>query len=542
MSGWVEAVLSGLSDEQKIGQLLWGVAGRQHDETDRLVSAGHLGGLALAPGELADPSAAVERANHWQHLAPLPLLIAADFEIGARSLLAQGGTELPSQMAVGATASTSCAETAGQIAAREAVALGIPVILGPVLDVNSAPGNPVINTRAFSDDPHLVSQLACAYIRAAHAEGATCVGKHFPGHGASLTDPRSELPTSTRTALEIHEGDLRPYREAFAAGLECVMSGHVRVPALEPLSGLPATLCYSIMTDLLRHQLGFAGVAVTDVVGGGAMAREYGAGAAALAALRAGADVVLCSDAVPVLDAVWAAYQSDRLTRETVEPKIRRTLAMKETLGLAERTGASLEEAERTLGYAQHRSAAQELAGSAITVVRRGPLPLRLEPRDRLAVVSAAYERSDGTRLNDELHRLIAARHPNMRGVVVDETPSGQQRDRALQEAEEAAAVVICVAPGRAVGKPGAAALSRALVDLIHGLQRLPCPSIVCSFGSPYVLAECLLAEAMVCTYTACSAAADVAVATLFGEHYPTGRLPVEIPGLCPRGTGFSFD
>ncbi len=195
MGEWVESVLSRITLTQAVGQLIMAYVAKDPNETLQLVRQGKLGAVLLAPRELKTPAYALQATNHLQSVAPIPLIFAADFEAGAGRLVKRGATFLPPNMAVGATGSEACARTCGEITAKESLAMGIQMPLAPVLDVNTAPENPIINTRAYGDDPQLVARLGAAFIEACQGHGALCTAKHFPGHGDTREDSHREKPT-----------------------------------------------------------------------------------------------------------------------------------------------------------------------------------------------------------------------------------------------------------------------------------------------------------------------------------------------------------
>ena len=277
----------------------------------------------------------------------VPLLVASDFENGGPgmrinhsyalpTLLPQGGgTSFPPTMAFGAIGDDWFAKEYGRITAEEARAVGVHLNFAPVLDVNSNPLNPIINTRSFGEDPQAVARLGVAYLAGAREGGVMTTAKHFPGHGDTKTDSHVELPIVDADQARLDTLELVPFRRAVEAGVDAVMTAHVAVPEILGPEGPPATLSPYFLTDLLRNDMGFRGLILTDAIRMRAISEGYGVGESAILALEAGADVILApADVWETLDAVESAVQSGRLSRERIDRSVRRILEMKARVGL----------------------------------------------------------------------------------------------------------------------------------------------------------------------------------------------------------------
>jgi beta-glucosidase len=279
-----------------------------------------VGGVILLGGSAAEVGLRCRQLQGW---APGPLLLCADVEEGVGQRF-EGATWLPPPLALGRLA-VSDPELARQLAyrygrctGREARAIGLNWVLGPVCDVNNNPANPVINVRAWGETPEAVAALAVAFCHGLQAEGVLGCAKHFPGHGDTSSDSHLELPLLPHDRARLAAVELPPFQACIAAGVEAVMTAHLVLPALDPTR--PATLSRAVLTDLLRRQLGFDGLVVTDALVMEAITRHYGAGEAAVLALEAGADLVLMpADAAAALEAIAAALQQGRLSRAQLE-------------------------------------------------------------------------------------------------------------------------------------------------------------------------------------------------------------------------------
>ncbi len=298
-------------------------------ELQRLLAEG-VGGVILLGASAAELGQRTRQLASWSEQ---PLLFCADVEEGVGQRF-EGASWLVPPLALGrihaadAAAALALAERYGRCSGREARALGLNWVLGPVCDVNNNPDNPVINVRAWGEDPATAGALAAAFLRGAQAEGVLCCAKHFPGHGDTSSDSHLELPLLSHSRERLERIELPPFRQAIAAGVASVMTAHLLLPSLDP--DLPATLSPVVLNDLLRQELGFDGLVVTDALVMEAITGRYGAGEAAVLALEAGADLVLMpADADAALDAIVAAIEAGRLSHERLEASLeRRRLAL----------------------------------------------------------------------------------------------------------------------------------------------------------------------------------------------------------------------
>src|SRR6266853_3672338 len=285
---WAAKTLRKMSLEEKVGQLfmIWTRAeflNPNSPEYLRLrdtINTYHVGSFAMTvryePPFLYknQPYEAADLLNRLQHDSKLPLLIAADFELGLSNRL-NGTTSFPNAMAIGATGHLDYAESFGRITGQEARAIGVHWNFFPVADVNSNPDNPIINTRSFGEDPQQVGDFVSAYIRGAHSAGLLTTAKHFPGHGDTATDSHLGLAQVTGDRARLDSVELPPFRKAITAGVDSVMVAHVTVPALDPKPNAVATVSSQIVTGLLRHDLRFTGIIVTDALDMAGLTRLY---------------------------------------------------------------------------------------------------------------------------------------------------------------------------------------------------------------------------------------------------------------------------
>src|SRR4029077_7043809 len=305
---WAEKTLQKLSLEEKVGQvfMIWvraeflNVTSPEYLDLRDNMRKYHIGSFAMTvrwdPPFLYrnQPYEAAELLNRLQQDSKLPLLVAADFERGVTMRL-HGATGFPHAMAFGATGRTDYAEAFGRITAQEARPIGVHWNFFPDADVNSNPANPIINTRSFGEDPQQVGDLVAAYVKGSRANGMMTTAKHFPGHSDTATESHLSLAQVTGDRARLDSVELAPFRKAIAAGVDSVMVAHVTVPALEPDPNRVATTSPAIVTALLKRQLGFQGIVVTDALDMAGLTRLYSAniGRAAVEAFKAGSDLLL---------------------------------------------------------------------------------------------------------------------------------------------------------------------------------------------------------------------------------------------------------
>lgn len=514
-----------LSLDEKIGQLFairgFGVfmsesSSRYRDLRDA-VANDRVGGVVWFASNVYETA---EVTRRLQAASRVPLLVSADLEagLGMRFL---DTTFWPPAMAVAATGDPSLAEAEGRVVAREARALGVNHILAPVADVNVDPDNPVINARSFGEDPADVSRYVAAFIRGVQAEHVLATAKHFPGHGDTHVDSHLSMPTIAASRERLEEIELVPFRAALAAGVKSVMIGHLSVPALDP-SALPATISPAIIEGVLRKELGYDGLVVSDAFDMGGITEHFDAGEAAVRGIEAGEDqILLPADTEQAIAGVKAAVRSGRLTVARIDQSVRRILDAK---AFTVSTIADPDEIFRLVDAKEHRDIAADIARRAITLVREeaGALPLRRDARVALVVVT------DGWDAVNPLADLERELKPVQTITIDPRTPAGFAP-------KIDADVVIAAFALRARSGAGSIALPAAARTFIESNR---VRTIGITFGTPYLLRELPRLGTYLVAYGPQPVLQHAALGALRGTAPVTGKLPVSIPGLYPRGHG----
>ncbi|HKP73894.1 MAG TPA: glycoside hydrolase family 3 protein, partial [Longimicrobiaceae bacterium] len=535
---WVEQTLRSLSTREKAGQLVlaW-ISGRWPDDAEMAtaivrVERYGVGGFIISNGSAAGLTA---KMNALQAHARVPLLMVSDLESGPGMRLRGSGTDFPPVMGLAAAGSDSLAVAVGKVIGEEGRAVGLHLTLSPVLDVNSNPRNPIINTRSFGEDPASVGRFAGAYVRGVHAGGLLAMGKHFPGHGDTHADSHMELPSVDQDRAHLDAVDLPPFRAAIAAGVDGMLVGHIAVPRVAG-NDVPSSISPSVTGSILRGEMGFRGLVSTDAFNMRGLTRRYGQGDAAVRALQAGADILLQPEDIPgVLDAVEAAVRDGRISRARLDESVRRVLAAKTRVRLQQSRTMDVAAMQRTVGSEAHRRIAAEVASRSITLVRdaRGLVPLAPGPKRILSITYVG-----GTAANGNVFDAALAGEGRTveRERVSDGMPAAGYA--ALRAKAGAADVVIVSAHVTPVQYRGSVEAGGAFTAFVEELARAGRPVIVVSFGSPYLLRAFPSVQAYVLAWGSEAVCQEAAARALLGRAAIGGRLPVTImPGVA-RGAG----
>jgi beta-N-acetylhexosaminidase len=551
---WVEKTLASLSLRQKVGQLVmpWvggdytAVGSEEFEQVRRWVQDDGVGGLVLSIGL---PLSYAAKLNELQVRAKVPLLIASDMENGPGmrlgniyalpSLLPQGGgTTFPPVMALGATGSEDLAYKLGQVLGSEARAIGVHMVFGPVLDVNSNPLNPIINTRSFGENPELVSRMGKAYIRGARSTGLMSTGKHFPGHGDTDVDSHLDLPTIRADRAYLDSVDLPPFRAAVDEAIDGIMTAHIAVVGVEGANAGPATLSHGFMTGILRDEMHFGGVLFTDAMTMGGVAKRYGATEPLIMALEAGADVLLMPHSVPDgISTIVDAVKSGRLSESRIDASVRRILTAKARAGL--RTGrlVDLNAVDRIVDIPEHTRIADEVAERSITLAldKMNIVPLASDTTRR--ILSITYADPSDLVAGRTFNSVIAERLPRTETVRVDNRTTDKEYADLESQADSAAVLVVSayVSPREFAGSVGTQAGFSQFVEKLALSGR---PIIVLSFGSPYLLSAFPSVSSYLLAWGGAPISQRAAALALLGEREINGRLPISLPPSVQFGAG----
>jgi len=543
-------MLAKMSLEEKLGQLVMlpfqgeftSFESPEYHQLLRAIEQYHVGGFMLGTRsgpfgiERGKPYATAALINLLQKASRIPLLFAADFERGTAMRL-EDGTSFPHAMAVAATGRPEDAFAVGRITAAEARAVGVHWIFAPVADVNSNPENPIINVRSFGEDPQRVSAFVEAYVRGVEENGALSTAKHFPGHGDTQIDSHLDLPVVSSDRAHLNSVELPPFRAAFTAGASTVMTGHLAVPALEPEAGRPATLSRGIIGGLLRDELGFDGLVVTDAMDMGGVARHYTPGEAAVQTVLAGTDLILQP---PVPDAALAALKeaadSGRLPLARIDQAVTRVLRVKARVGLHQNRFVDLESLPKLLACSEFIRAADEIANRGVTLLRETQRILPLDATRSLKVllvnIAGDPDSQPGRFLENELRCRVDSLH-----TLRFDTRYSPISNLDLSKVSAYDTVILALFV-RVADRKGSVALPEEQASAVHRLLATEKPVIVACFGSPYVIKHYPEAKSWVGILSNADVAQRAAARAIFGQAAISGRIPVNVPGAVPIGAG----
>ncbi|MGA5556894.1 glycoside hydrolase family 3 protein [Streptomyces lavendulocolor] len=565
----LERLISRMSLEEKVGQLfvmrVYGHSATDPDQADvdanlkeigvrtaaELIARYHVGGIIYFswahntrdPHQIADLSNGIQRAALGRAV-PVPLLISIDQEHGIVARIGEPATLMPGAMALGAGGSRSDARRAAHLAGTELAAMGIRQNYAPVADVNVNPANPVIGVRSFGADPRAVAGMVAAQVSGYQRAGVAATSKHFPGHGDTSVDSHYGLPTITHTREQWRTLDAPPFRAAIAAGIDSIMTAHIVVPALDPAED-PATLSRPILTGILREQLGYDGVVVTDSLGMEGVRTKYGDDRVPVLALKAGCDQLLNPPKLAVAwNAVLAAVRSGEISEARIDESIRRILRLKAKLGLFHEPYVTHDAVDRTVGTRPHLATADRIAERTTTLLLNegGLLPLDSARLPNLLVVGADAASPSGT--TGPPTATLAGALAEL-GFTTTVLPTGTAPTTAkIDEAVAAAAGKDAVV----VGTYNVTATSSQRT-LVSRLAATGVPVVTVAIRNPYDIARLTGQRATLATYSWTDVELRAAARVIAGRARPEGRLPVPVQRaddptqvLHPVGYGLTYD
>lgn len=554
--------------EEKVGQLfvmrVYGHSATEPDQADidanlteigvrtaaELIATYRVGGIIYFswahntrdPHQIADLSNGIQQAS-LALPGGLPVLISTDQEHGIVARVGRPATLLPGAMALGANGSRTDALTAGRIAGAELRALGIRQDYAPVADVNVNPANPVIGVRSFGADPKAVAGLVAAQVRGYQRSSVAATAKHFPGHGDTAVDSHYGFPVIEHTREQWSTVDAPPFRAAIRAGIDSIMTAHIMVPALDD-SGDPATLSRPVLTGILREQLGYDGVVVTDSLGMQGVREKYGDDRVPVLALKAGVDQLLNPPSIDIAwNAVLTAVRQGELTEARLDTSLLRVLRLKNRLGLLDRPYVTHAGVDRAVGVRGHLLAADRIAERTTTLLvnERKLLPLSRATQERVLVVGADPASPSGTTgpPTTVLANALTELGFTATALPTGTAPSAAVIARAVAAAGEVDAVVV------GTYNLGGASSQRTLVSQLLATGR---PVVCVAVRNPYDVAQLPDVQAYLATYSWTDVELRAAARVIAGRVRPRGKLPVPVLRaddptrvLYPIGHGLSY-
>jgi beta-N-acetylhexosaminidase len=549
---WTDSVLTSLTLREKAAQIVWPwvlgdyVPGDspQWRRLTQYIQQEKVGGFIISVGS---PTEIAAKLNAFQSMSKLPLLFGADFEAGA-GFRARGGyfvpnaidlggaIVMPPEMAVGATGDTTLAYEQGRLTAQEGRALGIHFAYAPVLDVNNNPDNPVINTRSYGEDPQLVARMGVAFIHGLQDHGMIATGKHFPGHGDTGTNSHLALPVVTASRSRLDTVELVPFRAAINGGVGAIMSFHGVMPALDS-SNVPGTLSPKVLTRLLRGEMGFKGIIISDAMDMRGVLDQFGAAEATKRGIAAGIDVLIQpSDVAETIEAVVAGVREGRYTEARLDSSVRRVLETKRRLGLAQKRLVDLNALRFLVGDSTNLQVARRVAEKSITLVKDSlkQIPLSI-PGARVLSITLA-RRTDlpaGNAFNAELRSGL----PNLRTEFVATEDAALNYPGLIAAADSADVTIVSSYMGQGSDVVSLNA-PQPFTNFVQTLAQRGRRPIVVAFGNPYLLQQLPWVGTYLVAWGGFPVSQTAAARALLGTSAISGHLPISIPPYASRGAG----
>ncbi len=554
----IENAIANMTVKEKIGQMLmpdfrsWNGEDvtEMLPEIEQLVDEYHLGGVILFRENVVTTEQTARFVSQYQEATEkFGMLMTIDQEGGIVTRL-QSGTDMPGNMALGATRSTELSENVGRVIGEELDALGINMNFAPVLDVNNNPDNPVIGVRSFGEDPQLVADMGVAYTKGLQSTGVAATAKHFPGHGDTAVDSHLGLPEVPHDKERLMEVELYPFQKAMEAGIDAIMTAHVTFPKIDDTKviskkdgtevSLPATLSHKVLTGLVREEMGFEGVIITDALNMGAIVDHFGTVDAAIRAVQAGTDIVLMPVGLEeVADGLLNAVETGEISKGRIDSAVERILTLKVKRGIIkaetpEPIDEKIDHALEVVGSEEHKQVEKDAAEQSITLVKNdNVLPLNGSEEESIVIVGRSYITSLGD--------AVKAHHENTQ--VIQVPSSYELSEEQMQQIRDADKVIV----GTYSYNVSTRLPEHPQMNLVRTImEETDAPVIGVGIRNPYDIMAYPEVDAYIAQYGFRTASFEATAATMFGSNKPTGKLPVTIPGydsdvLYEFGHGLSY-
>ncbi|MBK7705263.1 MAG: glycoside hydrolase family 3 C-terminal domain-containing protein [Acidobacteria bacterium] len=565
---FADKALKKMTIDEKVGQLVHiGINAKfanqdseYFQDLKRHIVENKLGGIILFGAPMYET---VHLVNRMQENAKTPLLISLDAETGI-GMRFFDAANFPWNMAVAATRNPDYAYQMGVVTGREAKAMGILQVYSPVLDVNNNADNPVINVRSYSEDPELVAQFGEAFIAGVQSQGVIATAKHYPGHGDTNIDSHRGLPVIDVSRERLDRVELYPFKKAIENGVASIMVAHVGMPQIDPTLikplknalrvdaeegaeivsdsvPVPATLSKKITTDILKTELGFKGLVVTDAMSMSGLTLYVGQEEAGVRAIEAGADILeKPADVDAMLKGLKDAVKSGRLSESRIDESVRKLLAWKHHTGLYNQKITPLDQIDRIVSSKDVYALIEEVSNKAVTVVRNDDklLPLAKDKRVFVLGVSNGF---DGEATNAAMNRFLRENRIRSGSVMLQDNSTMEQAARAREMANNADIVIVAMFGRVRSGARNSVGIPESGAQIIRDLLAKNKKVIGVAYGNPYVLGSFPEFKTYVVAYGDMAGLQRASVRAMFGMIEPAGKLPISLPGLHQIGTGLKY-
>lgn len=520
-------LISKMTLEEKIGQMFQvGFVGTKVTSgISEMIRDYHVGGIIYFRRNIKSLRQVSKLSNELQAISikqrvGLPLMISTDQEGGIVHQLI-GGTYFPGSMVLGATKNTELAERMGQAIAKELKTVGINMDFAPVLDVNCNSLNPVIGVRSFGEDPFWVAKLGVAFIKGVQAEEVIACGKHFPGHGDTVSDSHLTLPVVKHDRNHLEKVEFYPFTQAIQAGVDSIMTAHVCFPSIEPKEDIPATLSYNVLTNLLRKELGYTGIIITDCMEMKAIADGFGTSEGAIMSIKAGSDIVLVSHSInkqkQAIEMVVEAVKKGEISEERINQSVLRILQLKKKkICLKSIIGSNYQKIDKKMD----EELAYQIAKKGVTLVKdeSNLIPIDMFNSKKILVLDFFLKRSSLVEDDIENKNLLVD-FLREEGVEVEHYTFFEGEDT-IPSLEGIDRIIVC--SFSTIHNPYQ-------VKIIRKIQNLNIPFIVLALCNPYDLQVFPEVSTFLTTYDYSPFNLKVASEIIIGKYKAKGVLPITL-------------
>ena len=505
-------------------------------QVEKWIKNQKIGGLITFDGD-GNVHGMYNNHKYFQEISEIPLLIASDLERGAGQQM-RGATLFPSNMAVAATNDNNNAYLQGKITAIEAKALGIHMIFAPVLDVNNNPNNPIINLRAYSDSPDIVSDFGLEFIKGVQDQGLYACPKHFPGHGNTSIDSHSSLPIITSPLADLNKIELKPFKDAVDNNVKMIMMGHIAMPALDK-SKKPASHSYKITTDLLIKDWNFNGLIITDGMEMSGITNEAWSGEAAIRAIEAGSDIILLPiDVDRTIESIHDAVLSGRINIERINFSVNKILEAKRELNLFD-FKFNFDDMSSIVGSKENLLIAAKIASSSITLVKdiKKQIPIKPEKIKKMAHLILTTD-DNGNETLKTVKSNINYTHGNVKNIFVNYELSDILIDDLIKKLKKFDKIIVSTLVKIRMNK-GESTVNSTHLKLMQKMSNNNLPFIVVSYGSPY-MDNYEFIDTYICSYGYGYVSQAAVAHAIFGRKKIDGILPINLNLKYKRGHGLT--
>ena len=531
---WIEKKLSEMSLHEKCAQMIMPAvyrndldpASTDYDEIASLVKEQKVGGLILYQGELVEQAKFI---NDMQRIADIPLLIASDFERGLGTRV-DNAIEFPHAMAIGSANNESYAYEMGKAISIESRLLGVHWNFAPVADINNNPFNPIINIRSFSENKYEVTKFVNAFIKGAKEERTLTTVKHFPGHGNTTIDSHLDLPRINGSKIDLLSNELYPFIKAIESKVHSVMVGHLDVPSLNPIKGVPATLSESIINHLLKKELDFDGLIITDAMIMEAITKYYSTEEAVVLAVKAGNDVILTPpDSETAITALSLAVYSGEISIKRIDESVRKILAAKRWLRIEQNKYSDIENIKRSFTKKEHEDLAKQIAENSITLLKNDDylLPLNLNEYKNIFCVTLTDKM--GSERVSYFQGIFEDRFGEINSALLTKKNKRKEYNNLLKMVKDSDLIILSTFLDVKTYQ-GPINLAAEQTDFIAGVLRSGVPTVLISFKNPYLLYLFPEASTYLNSFSYSRVSQRAMLRAILGEIDIKGTLPITIP------------